>query len=179
MKEAEVAEPPFICVRSDEIVSRIRNGDMTSQPHSPQPQGEVQPQKPPLTLTQLERARLILPSGKISFDPKLHLHVFNVLGSGDRPYVVRLFPRQSCSCPSSGTCYRILAVKISIGTETNLMKHRTVNLTMLCKRTRTRKDKTSAERDHAKWTLMKIQQSSERRAVQSLTKNRPEGDNKD
>ena len=90
MKEAEVAEPPFICVRSDETVSHIRDRDMTSQPHSPQPQGEVQPQKPPLTLTQLERARLILQSGKISFDPKLHL--FNVLGSGDWPYVVHLSP---------------------------------------------------------------------------------------
>ena len=144
MEEADVSEPAFICVRPDEIVSRIRDGDMTSQSYSPQPQGEVQPQKPPSALTQLERARLILQSGKISFDPKLHL--FNVLGSGDRPYVVRLFPRESCSCPSSGTCYHILAVKISIGTETNLMKHRTVNLTMLCKRTRTRKDKTSGRK---------------------------------
>ena len=50
---------------------------MTSQPHSPQPQGEVQPQNPPSALTQLEKAGLILQSGKISFDPKLHL--FNVL----------------------------------------------------------------------------------------------------
>ena len=56
--------------------------------------------------------------------------------------MVRLFPRESCSCPSSGTCYHILAVKISIGSETNLMKHRTVNLNMLRKRTRARKDKT-------------------------------------
>ena len=146
MEEAEVAEPAFICVRPDEIVSRIRDGDMTSQSHSPQPQEKVvsEPQKPPSALTQLERARLILQLGKISFDPKLHL--FNVLGSGDRPYVVRLFPRESCSCPSSGTCYHILAVKISIGSETNLMKHRTVNLNMLRKRTRARKDKTSGRK---------------------------------
>ena len=119
---------------------------MTSQSQSPQPQEKVvsEPQKPPSALTQLERARLILQSGKISFDPKLHL--FNVLGSGDRPYVVRLFPRESCSCPSSGTCYHILAVKISIGSETNLTKHRTVNLNMLRKRTRARKDKTSGRK---------------------------------
>ena len=59
---------------------------MTSQSQSPQPQEKVvsEPQKPPSALTQLERARLILQSGKISLDPKLHL--FNVLGSGDRPY---------------------------------------------------------------------------------------------
>ena len=60
--------------------------------------------------------------------------------------MVRLFPRESCSCLSSRTCYHILAVKISIGTETNLMKHCTVNLTMLRKRTQTRKDKTSGQK---------------------------------
>ena len=55
-------------------------------------------------------------------------------------------PRESCSCPSSGTCYHILAVKISIGSETNLMKHCTVNLNMLRKRTRAWKDKTSGRK---------------------------------
>ena len=84
MEEAEVAEPAFICVQTDEIVSHIRDGDMTSQSHSPWPQEKVvsEPQKPPSALTQLVQ------SGKIYFDSKLHL--FNVLGSGDRPYVVRL-----------------------------------------------------------------------------------------
>ena len=41
MEEAEVAEPAFICVRPDKIVSRIQDGDMTSQSHSPQPQEKV------------------------------------------------------------------------------------------------------------------------------------------
>ena len=60
--------------------------------------------------------------------------------------MVCLFPRESCSCLSSRTCYHILAIKVSIGTETNLMKHCTVNLTMLRKRTQTRKDKTSGQK---------------------------------
>jgi len=48
-------------------------------------------------LSQAARAKALLESGKISLDPKLRL--FNVLGSGDKTYVVRLFPAEYCSCP--------------------------------------------------------------------------------
>ena len=78
-------------------------------------EAEIQPEifQSPSHFTQLERARIIIQSGKISFDPKLHL--FNVLGSGDRPYVVKLFPEEFCSCPSNGLCYHIIAVKLVSG----------------------------------------------------------------
>ena len=93
MEEAEVSDPAFICVHPHEIVSRIREKDditttADGNGSSPPQEEEVQPEvhKPPSALSQLERAQIILQSGKISFNPKLHL--FNVLGSGDRPYVV-------------------------------------------------------------------------------------------
>ena len=41
-------------------------------------------------LSQMARAKASLEAEKISFDLKFHL--FNVLGSGDKSYVVRLFP---------------------------------------------------------------------------------------
>ena len=151
MDDTDVSEPAFACVRPHDIVSRIRDkGNITSTADDngsqPPQNGEVQTElhKPPSSLTQLERARIILQTGKISFDPKLHL--FNVLGSGDRPYVVRLFPRESCSCPSSGLCYHINAVKMSIGSDIDAPQHRRVNLTMLRKKTRSRKDKTSGRK---------------------------------
>ena len=150
MEEAEVSEPVFICVRPHDIVTRIREkDDITSTADSnrsqlPQEEDHTQAHKPPSALSQLERARIILESGKISFDPKLHL--FNVLGSGDRPYVVRLFPRETCSCPSSGSCYHIIAVKMSIGSNTDAKQVRRLNLTMLRKKTRSRKDKTSGRK---------------------------------
>lgn len=120
-------------MRPHDIVNRIREkGDITCTADgdsSPQPQEEAETEvhKCPSALSQLERALLILQSGKISFDPKLHL--FNVLGSGDRPYVVRLFPRESCSCPSSGLCYHIIAVKMSIGSDTDVKEVHQLNLT--------------------------------------------------
>ena len=34
-----------------------------------------------------------------------------------RPHAVTLFPKESCTCPSTTTCYHILAAKYSIGIE--------------------------------------------------------------
>ena len=151
MEEAEVSDPAFICVRPHEFISRIREKDditttADGNGSSPPQEEEVQPEvhKPPSALSQLERAQIILQSGKILFDRKLHL--FNVLGSGDRPYVVHHFPRESYSCPSSGLCYHIIAVKMSIFKDTEVKQARQLNLTLLRKRTRSRKDKTSGRK---------------------------------
>ena len=81
------------------------------------------------SLSQTARAKSLLEAGKISFDPKLHL--FNVLGSGDKPYVVRLFPKEYCSCPSKGQCYHIIAVKKSIGDITETKVNRWIHLKTL------------------------------------------------
>ena len=133
------------------MVNHIRTKDSmvatTANVVFPQMQPDMsQPEifKAPSNFTQLERARIIVQSGKISFDPKLH--IFNVLGSGDRPCVVRLFPKVLCSCPSTGLCYHIVAVKISIGSEMKVSQIQKLNLTLFRKRCKSRKDKTSGRK---------------------------------
>ena len=150
MVEVDISEPAFICVSPQEIVNRIREKGIVAYTAtddirlSEQQEVKLGYQKSHSSLTQFERAHIILQSGNISFDPKLHL--FNVIGSGNRPYIVRLFPREMCSCPSSGICYHIIAVIISIGSETSVTKHHKLNLSMFRKRTRNRKDKTSGRK---------------------------------
>ena len=45
---------------------------------------------------------------------------------------VTLFPRETCQCESTSTCYHILAARISIGLE-SVQKNRVVNLRALSK----------------------------------------------
>ena len=89
------------------------------------------------------RACLLLESNMISFDSKLH--VFTVKGSSGVARVVTLFPKQSCSCPSTGECYHILAVKKSIGMETENKKNRK-SLTQLRRNNKKRGDKRSGRK---------------------------------
>lgn len=87
--------------------------------------------------------REIIDRGEISHNEKLG--VFTVLSTTGTPRVVRLFPKQSCSCPSSGLCYHIIAAQISIGLEVGNVQLK-VNLTQLRRNSRTRKDKTSGRK---------------------------------
>ena len=109
----------------EEIVSRIR-GQLTKS--TPYTEGSSIPsietgtttnmEKPQLSsqsggqLSQRDRAMRVIADNRISMDSKLH--TFTVLGS-ERPHVVTLFPKETCSCPSTSSCYHILAAKMSIG----------------------------------------------------------------
>ena len=84
------------------------------------------------------RAQLVLNTNQISFDPKLHL--FTVKGTSGVPRVVTLYPKETCSCPSTGNCYHLLAVKMSVGVPQHSKPSRR-NLTQLRKNTRSRKEK--------------------------------------
>ena len=79
----------------------------------------------------------------ISFDHKLH--VFTVKGVSGVPRVVTLFPKQTCSCPSTGECHHILAVQMSLGKEIEPKPSRR-NLTQLRKNTRKKADKKSGRK---------------------------------
>ena len=145
------ANPQYVCIHPADIINRIRSKDerisMTDYNEVSQPtEAEIQPEifQSPSHFTQLERARIIIQSGRISFDPKLHL--FNVLGSDDRPYVVKLFPEEFCSCPFNGLCYHIIAVKISIGNDKNVSPIQKLNLTMFRKRNRNHSDESSGRK---------------------------------
>ncbi len=57
------------------------------------------------------------------------MHVFNVEGADGAVHVCKLFPKESCTCPSSTTCCHIIAARESIGIETN--KRSIINLSVL------------------------------------------------
>jgi hypothetical protein len=60
-------------------------------------------------------------------------------------YCVTLFSKESCQCPSTTTCFHILAAKMSIGQEP-IEKRPIVNLRLLTKKKRKRVDKKSGWR---------------------------------
>lgn len=64
---------------------------------------------------------------------------FVVKGSKGDNYSVSLYP-EKCQCPSIGTCYHIMAVKMSIGEE-DIEEQRVYNLTQLRKNSRKRANK--------------------------------------
>jgi hypothetical protein len=57
-------------------------------------------------------------------------------------YCATLFPKETCQCVSTSTCYHILAAKMSIGLEA-IQKNRVVNLRALSKNSKEKIDKKS------------------------------------
>lgn len=99
---------------------------------------------PAVSLSAEARARLILDADNISFNTKLH--VFNIKGLSGVTRVVTLFPNQTCSCPSTGDCYHIVAAKLCVGMPTSTRKGRKLNLTQLRRNTRSRTEKRSGRK---------------------------------
>ena len=71
--------------------------------------------------------------------------MFTVLGTTGKPYAIRLFPEESCTCPSTNQCYHIMAVRMSIGLH-NTNSKKKINLTQLRRNTRSRTDKKSGRK---------------------------------
>ena len=96
-------------------------------------------------LTSLHLCRLIIEKGEINHNVKLGL--FTVLGTTGNAHAVRLFPKESCTCPVSSLCYHIIAAKLSIGMEVVCGgKSSKVNLTVLRQNTKAKKDKMSGRK---------------------------------
>ena len=81
---------------------------------------------------------MLVQNGCISHDPKLG--TFTVLGSKGKPHVVRVFPSEFCSCPSTTQCYHLMAVKHSLGIPLNYKKSKVI-LTQLRWNTQVRNQK--------------------------------------
>lgn len=60
--------------------------------------------------------------------------LFSVADPVGKAHSVRLFPKETCTCPASSTCCHIMAAKKSIGLET--VHRRTISLTQLRKNSR-------------------------------------------
>ena len=98
---------------------------------------------PAVLLTSRERAKDVVERGLLTLDPKLS--VFTVVGTQE-PRLVKLFPRLSCSCPATATCYHIMAAKMAVGMAVPDVHTGTVNLTQLRRNKRKRADKTSGRK---------------------------------
>ena len=94
-------------------------------------------------LTQKERARCVVEQRKISLDS--NLRTFTVMGT-NKPHVVTLHPKESCSCASSTSCYHILAAKLSIGVTCEAVPKTKLSLTQLRKNSRSSKEKKSGRK---------------------------------
>ena len=68
-----------------------------------------------------------------------------MMGTSGNVHAVRLFPKESCTCPSTNRCYHILAVRGSVGLE-DIDLQRRVNLTQLRRNIRTRREKKSGRK---------------------------------
>ena len=93
-------------------------------------------------MSQTALAKDLIKEGNIVHVPSMGS--FMVEGSGGRKYAVSLFPKAVCQCPSTSTCYHILAAQMSVGLKTDDTK--ICNLTQLRKRARKRSDKKSGRK---------------------------------
>lgn len=128
---------PTAAYSPEDIVDRIKGKLVKSLALDRTPTTSV-PNPPPRNISQQERARAVIEQNRISVDTKLH--TFTVLGSA-QPHVVTLFPKETCSCPSSTTCYHILAAKMCIGQADPQQSQHRINLTQLRKNARSRREK--------------------------------------
>ena len=135
------SSPPSILLFSpDEIFSRIwgKVAHSTEQEQTPKVHLSNSKHDSGTQFSQGEWARLIVEQSWINLDTKLH--TFTVLGS-ERPHVVTLFPKETCSCPSTTTCCHILVAKMSLGVDQKQQSQHRVNLTQLWRNARSRREK--------------------------------------
>ena len=93
-------------------------------------------------MLQKSLARYVIDNGGVTHVPQCEAFVVN--GNNDRKYCVTLNP-EKCQCPSSSTCYHIIAVKMFVGLPVNDVP-REVNLRTLSKRSLKRSDKKSGRK---------------------------------
>ena len=70
---------------------------------------------------------------------------FVVVGSKGDKYTVEMFPQEKCLCPSLGTCYHIIAVRMTLNLD-NIDEKRVYNLTQLRKNSRKRPNKKAGKK---------------------------------
>ena len=96
--------------------------------------------------SQIARANSVLTENRLAFDPKLG--VFIVRNSEGNHNAVTLFPKQSCTCASTGECYHIISAKMSLGLHSKEVKS-IINLSQLRRNTQARKENKSGRKKFA------------------------------
>ena len=99
---------------------------------------EMDHKESPSESVQVTKARQLLTDNLITHN--IQLGCFTVKTREGNPHAVRLYPKETCTCPSTTTCYHILACKLSLGMATDT-KRPVVNLTRLRSNARNRVEK--------------------------------------
>ena len=118
------SDMPELCpvATPQEINAQVRESGSVPTPLTsstaslPQAAEDAEPEDtvsdPAVLLTSRERAKDVVERGLITLDPKLA--VFTVVGMQE-PRLVILFPRLSCWCLATATCYHIMAANMAVG----------------------------------------------------------------
>ncbi|CAL4196908.1 unnamed protein product, partial [Meganyctiphanes norvegica] len=96
--------------------------------------------------TQHHEAKCVIEDKRIIQVPEFHAWIIKST-DGKRDHLVKLNPKETCTCAAVTTCYHILAVKMSIGMSI-LPKKEPVNLTLLTKKNRRKNDGKSGRKKH-------------------------------
>ena len=75
-----------------------------------------------------------------------HMSSFIVQSHNKKTYSVQLFPKEKCNCPSTTTCWHIIASKLSLGILNVGQGKHTINLSQLKRNSRTKLDKKSGRK---------------------------------
>ena len=101
-------------------------------------------EKPYVPCTQQHQAMSVIEEKRITHVPKNN--AFIIVGTDPQKiYLTKLFPKESCTCPATNTCYHILAARKSIGINI-LPAKKHVNLSLLMRKSRKRNDKKSGRK---------------------------------
>ena len=84
--------------------------------------------------SQVARAQMIVDNKKCIYQPEMK--VFTVQGTCD-VHAVKLFPKQSYTCPAKSECYHILSAKLYMGMDLG-KKQKKITMTQLRRNTRPR-----------------------------------------
>ena len=133
---------PQIIVYSPEDIVKQLKGELVSNLSTNSCVQDTTQQRHGQIASQESRAKRLLEEGKVVHNPSLK--VFTVMGT-DRPHAVTLFPKETCTCPSTVRCYHIMAARMSVGIndESNPKQW---NLTQLRRNARSCKEKKSGRK---------------------------------
>ena len=137
----KVTNPKEIVARAKgDIVSQLNEREDDGDGESDSNNGDSAMNRTSSTnapITQLGLAYEALQNKRVSL---VNSGCWMVVGTdGSTPYAVRLFPKETCTCPAAGLCYHLIACKLMIGQKVDDIVSKP-NMTALQQRSR-RKDK--------------------------------------
>ena len=91
--------------------------------------------------SQIALARDAVENKRVELVP--NMSAFIVQGNNQKTYSVQLFPKEKCNCPSTTTCWHIIASKLSLGIHNIIPGKKNVNLSQLKRNSRIKVDKKS------------------------------------